>query len=108
MKNTLINSYYQTQKPEFSDLFRLRMHRSLSWLSKAVSVEDDDIHFITLWIAFNAAYAREVALFANSSERSEFRRFIQLICRLDIDQQVYKLVWDKYSGSIRILDLLQK
>lgn len=78
------------------------MHRLLSWLSKAMSV-DDDIRFITLWIAFNAAYAREVALFTTSSERSEFRRFIQMICRLDIDQQVYKLVWEKYSGSIRII-----
>ncbi|WP_259365033.1 HEPN domain-containing protein [Psychrobacter sp. GP33] len=103
MENILINSYYQTQKSEFSDPFRLRMHRSLSWLSKAMSVDDDDIRFITLWIAFNAAYAREVVLFTTSSERSEFRRFIQLICRLDIDQQVYKLVWEKYSGSIHIL-----
>lgn len=98
-----LKQYYQTQKSEFSDLFRLRMHRSLSWLSKATIVDDDDIRFITLWIAFNAAYAREVALFTTSSERSEFRRFIQLICRLDIDQQVYKLVWEKYSGSIRVL-----
>ena len=81
-----LTKYYQTQKPEFSDPFRLRMHRSLSWLSKAMSV-DDDIHFITLWIAFNAAYAREVVLFTTSSERSEFRRFIQLICRLDIDHR---------------------
>lgn len=98
-----LTQYYQTQKSKFSDPFRLRMHRSLSWLSKATSVDDEDIRFITLWIAFNAAYAREVALFTTSSERSEFRRFIQLICSLDIDQQVYKLVWEKYSGSIRIL-----
>ena len=102
MSDIVLNRY-QSQKSEFSDSFRLRMHRSLSWLAKAVSVNDDDIRFITLWIAFNAAYAREVALFASSSERSEFRRFLQLICRLDTDQQIYKLVWETYSGSIRIL-----
>jgi len=98
-----INSYYHTQKPSFTDLFRLRMHRSLSWLAKAESVSDDDIRFITLWIAFNAAYAREVGLVVSGSERSEFRRFLQLICKLDSDQAIYKLVWETYSGSIRLL-----
>ena len=102
MPDVMLNRY-QSQKSEFSDPFRLRMHRSLSWLAKAVSVNDNDIRFTTLWIAFNAAYAREVALFVSSSERSEFRRFLQLICRLDTDQKIYKLVWETYSGSIRIL-----
>lgn len=98
-----IATHYQSQKSEFSDPFRLRVHRSLSWLTKAASVDDDDIRFITLWIAFNAAYAREVTLFASSSERSEFRRFLQLICRLDTEQQIYTLLWETYSGSIRVL-----
>lgn len=95
--------HYQSQKHQFTDMFRLRMHRALSWCAKSNSVNDDDICFITLWIAFNAAYAREAHLLTSSSERSEFRRFLQLICRLERDQKVYKLVWDTYSGNIRIL-----
>lgn len=98
-----IATHYQSQKSEFSDPFRLRVHRSLSWLTKAVSVDDDDIRFITLWIAFNASYVHEVNLFASSSERSEFRRFLQSVCRLDTEQKIYTLLWKTYSGKIRVL-----
>ena len=87
---TNIATHYQFQKSEFSDPFRLCVHRSLSWLTKAVSV--DDIRFITLWIAFNASYPHEVNLFASSSERSEFRRFLQSVCRLDTEQKIYTLL----------------
>lgn len=101
MKN--LTPYYQSHKKEFSDLFRLRIHRSLSWLDKAQSVDDPDIRFMTLWIAFNAAYAREVGLVYTNSDRSEFRQFLQLICRLDEERAIYKVVWETYSGSIRLL-----
>ena len=97
-----IIEYYQNNKHTFSDEFRLRIHRALSWLDKAESTEDEDIRFITLWIAFNAIYAREF-LHNSSSERSEFRRFIQSIDRMDKGSRVYELVWNTYSGSIRLL-----
>jgi len=45
MSDIVLNRY-QSQKSEFSDSFRLRMHRSLSWLAKAVSVNDDDIRLL--------------------------------------------------------------
>ena len=36
------------------------MHRALSWLQRAEAAgEDDDVAFVCLWIAFNAAYADE-------------------------------------------------
>ena len=98
-----IATHYQSQKSEFSDPFRLRVHRSLSWLTKAGSVHDDDIRFITLWIAFNTSYTHEVNLFASSSERSEFRRFLQSICCLDTEQKIYTILWETYSGRIRVL-----
>ena len=98
-----IATHYQSQKSEFSDPFRLRVHRSLSWLTKAVSVHDDDIRFITLWIAFNASYAHEVNLFTSSSERSEFWRFLQSIYCLDTEQKIYTILWETYSGRIRVL-----
>lgn len=98
-----IATHYQSQKSEFSDPFRLRVHRSLSWLTKAVSVHDDDIRFIVLWIAFNAYYAHEVNLFTSSSERSEFRWFLQSICCLDTEQKIYTILWETYSGRIRVL-----
>lgn len=64
---------------------------------------DWDTCFITLWIAFNAAYAKELAHTAVPSERSSFRGFLQTVCRLDKEQQIYRLVWEQFSGSIRLL-----
>ena len=41
--------------------FTLRMHRALSWLQRADAAgDDDDVAFVCLWIAFNAAYAQDL------------------------------------------------
>lgn len=62
-----------------------------------------DMAFLALWIAFNAAYARDWEYAASTSERSNLRAFLQTICGLDRQQQLYRLVWSTYSGSIRLL-----
>ena len=42
------------------ETFRVRLHRAISWLARAEGEPDDhDAQFVFLWIAFNAAYARE-------------------------------------------------
>lgn len=97
-----IYSLYQQHKQQFSDPFRLRVYRAISWLDKANSSDDADIRFITLWISFNALYARDISTLS-VSERGEFRRFIQSICRFDDNTHIYELVWNTYSGSIRLL-----
>ena len=58
--------------------FTLRMHRALSWLQRADAEKaDNDIAFISLWIAFNAAYAQDNGGNAdNASERQTFRTFV--------------------------------
>ena len=39
---------------------RVRLHRAISWLTRAAQENDDpDARFIFLWIAFNAAYAKQ-------------------------------------------------
>jgi hypothetical protein len=39
---------------------RVRLHRAISWLKRAEQeAGDSDAQFIFLWIAFNAAYAKE-------------------------------------------------
>ena len=87
-----------------NDSFNLRLYRANSWLKKAEASEaDDDIRFITLWIAFNAAYAKEIEAGAQLSDRSTFRQFLHTICRLDKGQRIYRLVWETFSGSIRLL-----
>lgn len=82
----------------------LRIHRAQSWLEKANHAEDDDIRFLTLWIAFNAAYARElVGVGVRSTDKGELSRFIAQICRLDKDKRIYQLVWQRFSRNIRTM-----
>ena len=81
----------------------LRVHRALSWLQRAEMAEDEDGQFIFLWIAFNAAYACEIEHNSRLSEQSTFRNFLEKLCLLDTDKSIDKLVWQEFSGSIRVL-----
>ena len=81
----------------------LRVHRSLSWLQRAEQAEDEDGRFIFLWIAFNAAYATEINDNYRLSEQATFRGFLEKLCELDEHKQIEQLVWQEFSGSIRML-----
>lgn len=85
--------------------FTLRMHRALSWLERAEAEKgDDDVAFVCLWIAFNAAYAQDTGGNTDStSERQTFRRFVTEVCRLDKDKALPALVWQVFPGPIRVL-----
>lgn len=81
----------------------LRVHRALSWLNRAEQCEDADSRFIFLWIAFNAAYANEMSSEERSPEQKIFGVFIAKLVELDTDDVLYKLLWDEFSGSVRVL-----
>lgn len=82
----------------------LRVHRALSWLRRAELCEgDDDARFIFLWIALNAAYADEIQQDADEAERVTLRRFLERLVSLDQGSLLNALVWDKFSGPIRLL-----
>ena len=98
-----VQTYFRNNRHEFSEDFRLRIHRALSWLSRADSSDDLDFRFISLWIAFNAIYAKEFKLRTNTSERSDFSLFLQLISQLDTDQKIYNIVWQTLPSNIRLL-----
>ena len=82
---------------------RLRVHRALSWLDRAEQAEDVDGRFIFLWIAFNAAYATEIDERERLSEQETFKAFLQKLCTLDKTKRIDALVWQEFSGSIRVL-----
>lgn len=98
-----VQTYFRNNRHEFSEDFRLRLHRALSWLNRADNSDDLDFRFISLWIAFNAVYAKEFKLRTNTSERSDFSLFLQLISQLDNDEKIYHLVWQTFPSNIRIL-----
>jgi len=86
------------------DHLSTRIHRALSWLHRAEQCADDiDGQFIFLWISFNAAYAQEICLEEMPAERRRFDSFIEHLCRLDGKGRLETLVWQEFSGTIRIL-----
>lgn len=96
-----LRTRHQSLVEEKRDGFTLRMHRALSWLERAeAAAEDDDVAFVCLWIAFNAAYAQELA---DYSEKATFRGFMERLCELDKKQALYALIWQEFSGTVRSL-----
>lgn len=83
----------------------LRLHRAISWLHAAEQNDQADERFIFLWIAFNACYANELVDLSKtkSPESSMFSQFIKRIIESDKEQQIYKLLWVRYSQEIRLL-----
>ena len=83
----------------------LRVHRALSWIGRAEGCDGDhDTRFIFLWIAFNAAYADEREFQAVApGERTAFLDFFGRLVALDGDKRIYGAIWQRFSGSIRLL-----
>lgn len=83
----------------------LRLHRAISWLHAAEQNDQADERFVFLWIAFNACYANELVDLSKtkSPETSMFSVFIKRIIERDTEQQIYKLLWVRYSQEIRLL-----
>jgi hypothetical protein len=93
----------RSERESYPENLSLRVHRALSWLHRAESCENDlDGQFIFLWIAFNAAYAQDLA-YLNLSEAATFSQFVTKICDLDQNKGLTNLVWDVYPSSIRLL-----
>ncbi len=69
-------------KPRFPDEL-LRTYRAIRWLERAEKEKDDpDAAFIFYWIAFNAAYARNLPG-SQFDEASEFQTFIRKVDMAD-------------------------
>lgn len=97
----VLEEVYKSKKIENSEQFNLRIHRGLSWLKKAIQLDDDlDLQFISLWVGFNAVYAQDMAF---TQDRQSFRQFLHKVCQLDQGRKIYNLIWEKFSSSIRLL-----
>ena len=62
-----------------------------------------DAKCIFYWIAFNAAYARDLPANRDATERDNLREYFAKIVALDSDNRIYNVVWNIYSGPIRLL-----
>jgi hypothetical protein len=89
----------------FPETMGLRVHRAISWIGRAeAGGDDDDARFIFLWIAFNAAYAdeRQFQVIA-PGERAAFLDYFGRLVALDGEKRIYKALWQRFSGSVRLL-----
>jgi hypothetical protein len=81
---------------------RIRVHRAISWLARADAEKDDpDAKFLFLWIAFNAAYAREFG--QEQSERDQLKTYFASVLALDSRKQLHAVLFREFSGPIRTL-----
>lgn len=88
----------------FPESLALRTHRALSWLQRAEREPDDaDARFIFLWVAFNAAYANEIRDRQSFTERRQWVNFLGRLLAGDRERLLDAIVWDQFSGPIRLL-----
>lgn len=87
----------------FPEAVRLRTHRALSWFERAENEPfDEDARFLFLWIAFNAAYAREIPERERFGERRLRMNFLRELIAADGQGLLYEAVWQHFPRSIRV------
>lgn len=96
---------YKATRDGCDESFRIRIHRAISWVNKARELpeEDIDLKFIALWIAFNCAYGKEISTDGYFGEKVGFRDFLTVICDLDEEKTLDKILWKRFSQSIKAL-----
>jgi len=65
--------------------------------------KDLDARFLFLWVSLNAAYANEIPNRASFSERRLLYGFLNRLIDSDEENLLYKMVWEQFSNSIRLL-----
>lgn len=91
-------------KTNLPEPLNIRLHRAISWLKCAEeNKENEDLRFLSQWIAFNACYAMDLTTENQKTEREKFRLFITTLISHDVEKRVFNLLWDKFSGPVRLL-----
>ncbi|WP_330629528.1 HEPN domain-containing protein (plasmid) [Thioclava litoralis] len=85
----------------------LRCHRAVTWLCRSddLVADDPDAAFIFGWIAFNAAYARDIGNDPTAPERRVFQDFFTALVAADPKGRIAHELWCQHEGLItRLLD----
>ena len=97
-----LRARFRAQPDLYQEPYRVRVHRALSWLKRALREHgDDDARFIFLWIAFNAAYAHEFG--GDTDERNLLQAFFTRLVEADTESHLQSTLFDRYSGPVRTL-----
>jgi hypothetical protein len=97
-----LKTLLQARIGEHAEPSRVRLHRAISWIARAeAEAEDNDARFIFLWIAFNAAYAREFGF--EASEREQLRQYFEAVVAVDSAGTLQQALFGQFTGPIRTL-----
>lgn len=99
---TSLKTRQRAERDTWPEFLALRVHRALSWLHRAEQCGDDDGRFVFLWIAFNSAYAADTGP-ERLGEAQRFGDFLDRLAGLDRRGRLSGLVWQRYTGAIRVL-----
>ncbi len=98
-----LKSKQRSLRDGFPSVLSLRVHRAISWLTRAeAEKDDDDLRFILLWIGFNSAYARDIGA-EIGAERGLFSEFFDSLVRFDRTHRIYNAIWERFPHEIRVL-----
>ena len=87
-----------------SETLAVRLHRAISWLKCAEeNTANHDLQFLSLWISYNACYAIDEKLEDDFTERKQFNEFISKLVSHDHENLFYNLLWQKFSGPVRLI-----
>lgn len=97
----LRNKHRQLREQNSPEL-NLRTHRSISWIARAAALIDDDpdAAFIFSWIAFNAAYAKDMGDDPESFARADFQNFFDALVRCDPKGRIDYEIWHHFEGVV--------
>lgn len=102
MSTSTLKTRHRAIRDAQPEALRARIHRALSWLTRAECEADDpDARFLFLWIAFNAAYASEFGF--EQTEREQSRRFIDTLLACDTQRRIHHTLLDEFTGAVRTL-----
>lgn len=104
MTTQALHRRFKNIQDSLSEVHSIRLHRAISWLKAADEQEKNpDLRLISLWIACNCLYAMDDAQFESLQERERFADFSNRLLQADTEQRIFNLLWNKFSGPIRLL-----
>lgn len=99
---TTLKAAFDARAGAHAEPARVRIHRAISWIRRAEAEDDDpDLRVLLLWVAFNAAYARELGEL--ESQREQLRQYLDRMVTLDDGRRLHEALFRQFTGPIRTL-----
>ena len=92
------------EQRDANQAFSVRLWRGLSWLERAEKATDEEGHFISLWIAFNAIYGHMQGDGMNAPDHGSWQAFLAGIVKADGEDRLGQIMWADQLHILRLVD----